>query len=74
VSLLISKWSTLAKCYDSLPTFRGTDAEVSKIFEVEVKAYTYSYYTLLYVCGTIVGFAGVAFIGLNFFPIFEAPS
>jgi len=33
-----------------------------------------SYYTILYVCGTIVGVAGLIFIGLHFFPMFEPPS
>jgi hypothetical protein len=33
-----------------------------------------SYYTILYVCGTIVGVAGLVFIGLHFFPMFEPPS
>lgn len=33
-----------------------------------------SYYTILYVCGTLVGFAGLAFIALHFVPVVEPPS
>jgi len=38
------------------------------------KADDNSYYTILYVCGTIVGVAGLIFIALHFFPMFEPPS
>ncbi|GFZ45801.1 hypothetical protein JCM24511_03531 [Saitozyma sp. JCM 24511] len=33
-----------------------------------------NYYTILYVCGSIVGFAGLVYIVLNFVPLVEAPS
>ncbi|RSH93893.1 Late Golgi vesicles protein [Saitozyma podzolica] len=33
-----------------------------------------NYYTILYVCGSIVGFAGLVYIALNFVPLVEAPS
>ena len=33
-----------------------------------------SYYTILYVCGTLVGFAGLAYIALHFVPMVEPPS
>ena len=39
-----------------------------------LKSMWYSYYTILYVCGAVVGFVGIAYIALNFFPMFEAPS
>lgn len=33
-----------------------------------------SYYTILYVCGTIAGVIGLAYIALNFVPVVEPPS
>ncbi|ORY29959.1 Golgi apparatus membrane protein TVP15 [Naematelia encephala] len=33
-----------------------------------------NYYTILYICGTVVGVVGIAYIALNFFPVFEPPS
>ncbi|KAK4687756.1 hypothetical protein P7C73_g2364, partial [Tremellales sp. Uapishka_1] len=33
-----------------------------------------NFYTILYICGTVVAVVGLAFIGLSFVPVFEAPS
>ncbi|TYJ51655.1 hypothetical protein B9479_007760 [Cryptococcus floricola] len=33
-----------------------------------------NYYTILYVCGTVVGVVGAAYIALNFVPAVDAPS
>ncbi|WVR05362.1 hypothetical protein IAU60_002376 [Kwoniella sp. DSM 27419] len=33
-----------------------------------------NYYTILYICGTVVGAVGLAYIVLNFVPMFEPPS
>ncbi|KAK1925088.1 Golgi apparatus membrane protein TVP15 [Papiliotrema laurentii] len=33
-----------------------------------------NYYTILYVCGSIVGLAGIAYIALHFVPMVEPPS
>ncbi|WVN86668.1 uncharacterized protein L203_101839 [Cryptococcus depauperatus CBS 7841] len=33
-----------------------------------------NYYTILYICGTAVGFVGLVFIGLHFVHVIEAPS
>ncbi|WWC60884.1 uncharacterized protein I303_103460 [Kwoniella dejecticola CBS 10117] len=33
-----------------------------------------NYYTILYICGTVVGVVGLAYIALNFLQMFEAPS
>ncbi|WWC69234.1 uncharacterized protein I206_103171 [Kwoniella pini CBS 10737] len=33
-----------------------------------------SYYTILYICGSVVGFVGLAYIALNFLQMFEPPS
>lgn len=32
-----------------------------------------NYYTILYVCGSVVGFIGLVYIGLNFVNLFEPP-
>ncbi|EIW70201.1 hypothetical protein M231_01642 [Tremella mesenterica] len=44
------------------------------VFYVLLGVLMLNYYTLLYVCGTIVGAIGLAFVGLNFIPMFEPPS
>ncbi|WWD16151.1 hypothetical protein CI109_100576 [Kwoniella shandongensis] len=33
-----------------------------------------NYYTILYVCGSVVGLVGLAYIGLHFVPAIEPPS
>ncbi|WVQ78466.1 hypothetical protein IAT38_000552 [Cryptococcus sp. DSM 104549] len=33
-----------------------------------------NYYTILYICGTVVGVVGLAYIGLHFVPAIEPPS
>ena len=62
----------------SLPSPRRPDAQVSPdAFQDTYDRLTsscHSYYTILYVCGAVVGIVGLAYIALNFFPMFEAPS
>jgi hypothetical protein len=33
-----------------------------------------SYYTVLYIAGSVVGFVGLVYIGLHFMPVIEPPS
>jgi hypothetical protein len=33
-----------------------------------------SYYTILYICGSIVGLIGAIYVALHFFPMVEPPS
>jgi hypothetical protein len=32
-----------------------------------------NYYTILYVCGSTVGFVGLVYVALNFLNLFDAP-
>lgn len=60
----------------SLPAIGCIDVEVSaEVVRLQTIADGLdSYYTILYVCGTIVGAAGLAYVALHFVPMFEAPS
>jgi hypothetical protein len=35
---------------------------------------SFSYYTVLYIAGSVVGFVGLVYIGLHFMPMIEPPS